>query len=536
VSLFLVGLSLTVVGSFRRYLIVPGILIAAWCVVWTGLIARAPLRDTSDRAIKMVAEGHRLEARALTADTDDAVRKGLKDAIAQYDQAIADSPYFGPAYSSRADAVFKLGSPQDLGGGGFQSLTDDKSLKQSLADDQKALRFDNPDEIEILDNLSFNSMLANRLGDAERLAKDVIKRNDQISRVWLNLGVIEVARGDESAAQDAYDRGLDLLRKEPDPIIRAQLYAGARTDLEEAIFLNDDRTDLAEKFESQITGSEIGQAAKDAPAAPNAKAGEIEFTPDGSKIHAEFDYSGIPSGAGVGFVWYYHQSDASPFLSQQAARFDGDEGMSRALPFDGDDSGRYFVEGQIGSCPRPGEYRLDVYVGDTLVTTGVTTIEAGPLGKPVAESSDLMSASLCRPADWQDDRSDPDVVTFLSPDKSATFSVGSYLLNEADLPDDKVQAEDDFIRGFFGTDVPSISNFHLSGVAGRRGLVQKGGRSVNVVVFIGEDNSVHFIGAAATTPQQFDVLDEMLATLQFHDLPSHAVDPRVDEISLHGDV
>jgi len=47
---------------------------------------------------------------------------------------------------------------------------------------------------------------------------------------------------------------------------------------------------------------------------------------------------------------------------------------------------------------------------------------------------------------------------------------------------------------------------------------------------------VHFIGAAATTPQQFDVLDEMLATLQFHDLPSHAIDPRVDEISLHGDV
>ena len=35
--------------------------------------------------------------------------------------------------------------------------------------------------------------------------------------------------------------------------------------------------------------------------------------------------------------------------------------------------------------------------------------------------------------------------------------------------------------------------------------------------------------------QQFDVLDEMLATLQFSDLPSHAVDPRVDEITLHGD-
>ena len=38
-------------------------------------------------------------------------------------------------------------------------------------------------------------MLANRLGDAERLAKEVLRRNDELSRVWLNLGVIEVARG-----------------------------------------------------------------------------------------------------------------------------------------------------------------------------------------------------------------------------------------------------------------------------------------------------------------------------------------------------
>src|SRR4051812_20842692 len=111
VALFLVGLSLTVGGAFRLFLVVPGIVIALWCVVWTASIARRPVHRAPDSAIKEVAEGNRLSSRAFAESDDGAIRKVLTDALKTYDRAVEDAPFFGPAYFQRARTRFTLGSP-----------------------------------------------------------------------------------------------------------------------------------------------------------------------------------------------------------------------------------------------------------------------------------------------------------------------------------------------------------------------------------------------------------------------------------------
>src|SRR3954468_110459 len=282
VALFLAGLSLTVGGTFRLLLVVPSLIIAGWCVVWTASIARRPVHRTSDAAIKLVVEGNRVRDRAFAAGTDADIKAGLKAAVKVYDKAIEAGPFFGPAYFQRADARFAAESPQDLSAG-FLSVTSPAALKAVIDDEETALKYDNGNDIEIIDSLGFNYLLDNQPNRAVAFSNEVLDRNDKIPRVWFNLAVAEVEAGDEKGADADYTRGFALTAQDTDASERAQLYSGARSDLEQVARIRTDRQKLVQKYEDKITAAQVKVDVKDAPASAPSDArvvGDIDIKPE----------------------------------------------------------------------------------------------------------------------------------------------------------------------------------------------------------------------------------------------------------------
>src|SRR5204863_8966833 len=107
--------------------------------------------------------------------------------------------------------------------------------------------------------------------------------------------------------------------QDPDANERAELYAGARSDLEQVARIRPERLKLVQKYEDRVSAAQVKVDVKDASATPPTDArvvGNIDFKPEGEKVRAEFDYEGIPKGSGMGFIWYFRKSAKDGWLAQ----------------------------------------------------------------------------------------------------------------------------------------------------------------------------------------------------------------------------
>jgi tetratricopeptide (TPR) repeat protein len=522
VALFLLGLSLTVQGRSRYVLATPGVIIALVCVAWSGLIDRREVTSVSNSAVRLTAEGLRLQQ---AGDVD--------GAIDAYDQALRESPGFATAYARRADARFVQGSDQ-VGQTTFISITSRDALRKALDDLDKALDLGNDTDIDTLASAGFFSFLDRDFDRAADLSRQALDLNDQLAQVWFNLGVAEVARDDETAAERAYRQGRHLLEDEPDAATRTSVLAGARTDLSVLRDLLSRRElgrvdDLIESTEADLAAFEAGFAdlpCDDEPCPTaddvgrDAEIGDVTFTRSGATVFAGFDVDNVDPGTPVATAWYLRTDSDSPF-QQAAISLDvnrvADDGTvsSATLPsFD-------------PACPVPGDYLVRVYAGTRFLGEGEGTIDPGPLGSAFRSETDPIEGyDACVPEEFTTQRGDVTAIDSFTFFDGPDFAIGLNVTPGALIPgNDPDEIARSVLTGTLGVDESDLrpisfgardvdGNFlFLDGLAG----VAADGDS-QIAFGIGPDGASRNITITGSGDPA--VLDEAIALIEFTGLPS----------------
>ncbi len=529
VSLFLAGLSLTVTGRGRRLLVAPAVLIAAVCVVWAVVIALDSVDDTPDAAIEAVAEGDRLADRAAF-ETDPELRlAGFEEAIDAYTTAIDEKSDYAVAFQRRASAHFLAGSQQDVSLG-FVSTTSDERLERSLADLRRALDLGADDDILVLASLGFDSFLAGEYGEAVSLSRRALDLNDELSSLWFNVAVAELAVGNEDAAEDAYREGIRINTEETDAQTAGAVFSGARTDLEILIEAEPDRADEARRFQALLTEAQtesvLDVSVGDAPTGVSLS--DFSFAPEGGRIRADFRYENVPVGASVAYLWYTRPDDGEPFVELSASNF--------FLDFRDDGTGQGFIVGDTGVCPVPGEYRLDAYIEGERVASESTVVESGVLTDPVVERDQFIGSQFCRPGGWVVTSNQEGLLVAAAPDDSAAVAVGSFLLSRDQVTEGALAVEEAAVAGALApSPVDEFIDFTFGGATGSAAFVDHpDGSSTGVAAFVGTDNVMRLVTVVVSDPEFFQLTDQVLASLRFTDLPTD--DPRVPTEDLFGPV
>ena len=439
VSLFLLGLSLTVQGRTRYVLAAPGVAIALVCVAWSVLIATREVTNVSERAIRAAAEGQRLQ------DAGD-----FEGAIEAYTAAIEESPDFAAAFARRADARFAQGSAQ-IGQTGFISITSPEALEDAVEDTERALALGATDDIVTLADAAFLFFLDEDFDRSADLSEQALELNDSLGQVWFNLGVAEVAQGDERGAARAYREGRQALVEAPDVGTRASVLAGARTDLSVLRDLLDDDElddviDLIEATEGELAAFEasLTELPCDAEPCPTAEdidsgasIGELTLSTNGAFVFGTYAVEGAEPGTPITTVWYVRNDEDSPF-------------EQTALPLE---TSRVDAEGEVLSvtlasadppCPVPGEYLVRVYAGETFLGEATATREPGIIQGPFRAVVDAVEGfSACVPESFEVARADvTDIDAFTSfigqvngEDVNISFNVTPGSLSGVDDPD-----------------------------------------------------------------------------------------------------
>ena len=154
---------------------------------WTALIYTDDVTRVSEQAIRAAAEGERLQAAG-----------DFEGAIEAYDEAIEESPDFAAAFARRAGARFQQGSTQ-IGqtSGGFISITSEEALEDTLVDVDEALGLGADSDVVTVADAGFFHFLDSDFARSAQLSEQALELNDQLASIWFNLGVAELAQGNE---------------------------------------------------------------------------------------------------------------------------------------------------------------------------------------------------------------------------------------------------------------------------------------------------------------------------------------------------
>ena len=515
VGLFLVGLSLTTGGRLRPLLLFPAIGIAVWCVAWSAVVIRRGVDDTPEVAITATADGDRLSQRAVAEPDDAAARQDLRDAIADYDKAVKADGSLGAAFAGRADARFVAGSRQDLIQTFAVSSTDPAILKDVIADSERAIALGQSGDVNVVGSLGFYYFLAGRNDDARNLTQRAIALNDRLPELWFNLGVTEQADGNDRAAEKAYDQAIARLEKEPNLGVQEAVYAGARTDLEILARAQPAKAKRVIELQERITAREQATI-QHVPLGERPKGidiSDVKITGDGAATIANFSFDGIPKGSHVGYVWYHRGGADEPWTQPSS--------MTQFVDFVDDGSGHAFVRNQLGPCPTGGEYRIDVYVEGSRVSTAEGAVAVDLLKVSVAESDAAFGLSICRPPDWVSSTTEAGLA-FVAPDGKASLGTGTFVLDQtAGGATQKTAVEDEAITTLAAAQrakATGLKDFTFGGVQGRLGFFGTDAGKVGVATFLGQDGVIRFVIALSSAPDFHDT-DELLATLRFTDVP-----------------
>ncbi len=402
-ALFLFGLSLTINGRGRFVLAGAGALLTVLSVGATMYVFVRPVHHVSVAAVDLAAHGS-----ALT-------RQGQYDeGIDKLNQAIDDSPRFSDAYGLRAQAEFLRGSPQ--ASLGFVSIVEPDALEASTEDLQKAYDLGDTNDISVVGDLGFQYFLQGDNAKASSLTHEALDLNDEQPELWFNLGLIDLARGRDESAANAYTNGLTRTDA---------VDAGSRQDLISAAFVDlglltdrlPDRADAAQVQKGRLAqyiarkDPDHGQDVPDS--APGATVTDFSADHDGVFVNDTYSTSSVDAGTPIENVWYYRTSSDQPF--QQTVQL-------RQLVV-ADDPSSVFTTVSNGQCLPAGDYRLEVYAGSTLLGTDSLTVDASTLGDFVNEDERAQGFSLCRPTDWTSSFDDATASVFIVAD-DGTASVG----------------------------------------------------------------------------------------------------------------
>ena len=181
VTLFLYGLSVTLLGQVRWLFVVLGSLFALVTVVWVIAVYTRPISIPSEPAIRAYAEG----VGRLHQESPEA-------AIVSFDQALALAPAYADAYFERGNAYFDL-----------------EQLDQAAANYEMAVNAGRGDISTIME-LGRVYYFQGRLADALRLVQTELTLGPDHVVSYLDLGLVNLAAGQGEAAQGAFEQAMTL--------------------------------------------------------------------------------------------------------------------------------------------------------------------------------------------------------------------------------------------------------------------------------------------------------------------------------------
>lgn len=425
VSVYLLGLSLTVAGSSaRRSFALTGAILGFTGVGWTVLSAV----DTPDRAPDAAAE-HFAAGRvaALTAIT----QADFARADEEYSAAIELRPTFALAYVNRANARFSAGSPQVSG---LLSAASLDAVRMARDDLEMAVRL-GLETPEVAANLAFFTYLTGLLeddpADLDR-SVDLTRRAIELGNqdafdtnhtvLLANLGVALLAAHRDAEARQEYETFVthltytDAAGEELRPTVTAiRIAAGAISDLEVLLARRPDTAATVHALKPRIVAAVAQAGAVVGTPTVRVRAGDAVVFP--GELQLSIDYDGLEEADYLSVYWYREASDGSgwhvlPDISGPLWHLDtANESNVRS----GEASKYHYLAPLIERawpprCVDGGNYRGEIYLNDQLVDQVEGTAQWGVL-KPFVFRD--LGIALCGPTDWH-----------RAPDRKLSYSDG----------------------------------------------------------------------------------------------------------------
>ncbi|WP_433367691.1 tetratricopeptide repeat protein [Streptosporangium sp. CA-115845] len=404
VALALLGLSLTVSVSTRRYLVWPAALLTVTCLVSSVVALVTPPETTSEEAVRAVAEGDRL-----------ASLRDFKGAVKAYDRAAAADGDYVTVYEHRSAARVLAASPERSTSNYVYSSAPRSAWVAAAADLTRALELGGERYVVLLRLGGVNIHLPDHK-KAEEYSRRAIALNPAPPLPWLNLLAALAGQG---RAADARRLAADLIKRikaRPDPAERAELYAAMRTTLDIVASQRDDIRDLAAELQGALVGAQGEELAPNTRQAPAATVSRLAVAVQGARITAGYTYRDLPKGAQVGMITYYRPSSTDEW----SQRHDLVQIAASTLE---KSSGEGIWSLVDGNCPPAGEYRVDLYTGTRRLasaTAPVTTVNTALL-KP--HNDWIGGLALCRPDTWKFSADLAGSAELTSPDNRQQLSV-----------------------------------------------------------------------------------------------------------------
>jgi len=508
-ALFLAGLSLTVAGRGRYYLVGAAAILTVVSVGATLIVTIRPVHHVTADSVQLAAEGS-----ALTA-------QGHYDqAIDKLDAAIDQSPRFAGAFSLRSEAEFASGSDQS--NAGFVSIVEPGALDRSTRDLEKAVALGDDNDVGVVGNLGFQYFLEKKFSQASSFTQKAIALNDNDPALWFNLGVIELARGNDTAATNAYANGLTTL-DQVDPTTRPEVISGALVDLGLLVQFVPDRADRAQEVKGKLARYDAQQNHDLASSVPDSAGGatatSFDLAVNGNFVSATYGIVGLDKGTTVDNIWYYRADGNQPF--------DQPLGMREVEAATDPSSMASTVSN--GACLPAGEYRVEVYAGTSMIGSDSFQVPQHALGTIVSDDEPAQGFTMCRPSNWQSSFDETNAsVMFASNDDTVVVGVqvtpSSTELRSGNPDQIMTQTIQQVITAQGGT-LDRVDDETLNGntadgnyvaLAAKTGFGTISGNSVTITASLGPDGVLRTVAILAPDPKTIGLVrDEVLPTLTF---------------------
>jgi len=387
VILFLYGLSTTIAGPVRWLFVGAGTLIAGVVALWLLVTLIWPVPILPEPAIVSYARGVGL-----------AYRGKSEEAIAAFDQALAEAPGYANALYERGQSHFDM---------------DDY---EAAAADYQAAQAAGRDDAGVAGNLGWTYYLLGRFDDSAQMSRHALELDASEIGIHLNLGLALLANGQLDAAWTEYANTMALVSQQvakareagqqPSSSLWWYMDAGVR-DLESLLARLDDRprpwTDapprqtIADPDAVATAAQELSKQFKDLAVA-------LEYTgqPPAGSVTAQvtpFEFGQAQYDDQGNFVDYTtaesfpYGADEVIVLFDYEGMQDGQETIWKVYRDGQEDPSLRVVEqwslGQAGGAQKPisfaysnvffftpGEYAVELYVDSHLVQSGSFTIES----------------------------------------------------------------------------------------------------------------------------------------------------------------
>jgi tetratricopeptide (TPR) repeat protein len=178
VTLSLYGLSMALSGRVRWLFIIVGTGIIGFCALWLSwsMIELLGRPEVNPAAIDAYAEGTGL-----------AYQGKYEEAIAKFDEAVAENSYYAKAYNQRGDAYFYTGD-----------------LATAITNYERA-RYEGLDDTTTNWNLGWTYYLAGQYQNAIEANERILKDDPSVLGMRMNEAISYLALGDLVNAQAQYD-------------------------------------------------------------------------------------------------------------------------------------------------------------------------------------------------------------------------------------------------------------------------------------------------------------------------------------------